>query len=126
MASDDETLLSDNEKLPSEEEIKTVVEKCYDELRKYDECYIDYLNISDEELQKNCKVYKSDKCQKYFEDPIKHVPTCSEAIGYKSVSRLNHMDLTISDYNEACGINNEEEETTETEKSIDDGKCSKG
>jgi len=102
--------------LYSEEEMNKIAEKCYDELSKYDECYIDYINVSDEELSKNCKVYKSEKCQKYFEDPIKYVPTCSETIGFRSVSRLNHMDLTISDLNKACG----------TISKSTEGKCGEG
>jgi len=48
------------------------------------------------------KVYKSEKCQKFFKDPIKYVSFCSEAIGYNTISQLNNMDETISDYDKAC------------------------
>ena len=51
----------------------------------------------------NCKVYRSEKCQNYFKDPIKYVPSCSEAIGYRSISQLNNMDETVSEFNKACG-----------------------
>jgi len=70
----------------SDDKIKKIVEKCYDELDNYDECYINYTGISDEKIMNNCKVYRSEKCQNYFKDPIKYVPSCSEAIGYRSIS----------------------------------------
>ena len=69
-------------------------------------CFITYENISKDELQNNCKIYKSGKCQKFFKDPIKNVPTCSEANEYRSVSAINNMEETISNFNKACGIGN--------------------
>lgn len=79
-----------------------LLDKCYDELQPYDECYIDYSDIPEADLQKNCEIYKSEKCQNYFKDPLKYVPTCSQAIGYRSVSQLNDMDTLIADLNAAC------------------------
>jgi len=56
--------------------------------------------------EKNLKLFfkpcKADKCQKFWDDPVKLVPTCSEAIGYRSVSMLNNMDETCAEYDEAC------------------------
>jgi len=98
------TTYNSDVEIPSDEEIEKIVQKCYDELHVYYECYITYVDIPEDELQKNCKVYQSEKCQKYFKDPLKYVPSCSEAIGYRSVSALNDMDRTITDFNKACGV----------------------
>jgi len=75
-------------------QIEKVINKCYDELYEYEDCYIKYIDISEGELQKNFEVFKSEKCQKYFEDPIKYVPTCAGATTYHSISKLNNMELT--------------------------------
>eukprot|EP00833_Pecoramyces_ruminatium_P017320 jgi/Orpsp1_1/1191352/evm.model.d7180000085123.1 len=84
------------------DDAEKIVNKCYEELNEYKDCYVKRGNVSESELENSCKIYKSEKCQKYFEDPIKYVPTCSEAIGYRSISMLNNMDLTRSDYDEIC------------------------
>jgi len=91
-----------------DDQAENVINKCYEELTEYQDCYVKYADVTESELQKNCEIYKSDKCQKYFEDPIKYVPTCSDAIGFRSISMLNHMDLTISHFNEICSENEEE------------------
>jgi len=91
-----------------DDQAENVINKCYEELTEYQDCYVKYAGVTESELQKNCEIYKSDKCQKYFEDPIKYVPTCSDAIGFRSISMLNHMDLTISHFNEICSENEEE------------------
>jgi len=81
---------------------KEIVEICYDELNDYDECYPKYAEVTEKELQDNCNAYKSEKCQNYWDDPIKFVPTCSKAIGYRSISRLNEMDIKRAHYDEIC------------------------
>ena len=96
-----------------EYEGKEIVEKCYDELNEYDGCYPDYAEITEKELQDNCNVYKSEKCQNYWDDPIKFVPTCSEAIGYRSISRLNEMDRKRADYDEICSPKKSEKQKEE-------------
>jgi len=72
--------------------------------RPYMECYIQFINVTEEELQKNCEIYRSDKCQKYLADPFQYVPTCGPASGYYSVSALRDMDLKCSDYTKACTL----------------------
>lgn len=83
---------------PSEE----LLNKCYEELEPYDECYVDYFEVTPEELQNNCAIYKSEKCQNYWNEPMKYVPTCGEAIGYRSVSMLNRMDESRAEYDDVC------------------------
>jgi len=78
-----------------------IVDKCYKELKEYDECYVDY-DISGSKLEKECAIYKSKKCTDYFKNPIKYVPSCSEAIKYRSISKLNDIDTWTSDFNKEC------------------------
>jgi len=106
-------------------QIEKIINKCYEELSEYEDCYVNYVDVSESELENNCESYKSEKCQKYFEDPIKYVPTCAEATTYHSISKLNYMELTRHHYNEICAKNN----TANSKKipiSTVEGRCGEG
>ena len=91
-------VVAENEKDPYEEFLNI----CYTELETYDECYLSYYDeIPPDELKKNCDIFKSEKCQNYWDDPLKYVPTCKKAIS-RSVSKLNRMDETRAEYDEVC------------------------
>jgi len=89
--------VAEEEKDPYEEFLNI----CYTELETYDECYLRYYEIPPDELKKNCDIFKSEKCQNYWDDPLKYVPTCKKAIS-RSVSKLNRMDETRAEYDEVC------------------------
>jgi len=84
---------------------KEVIEKCYDELKMFEKCYPKE-GGSDEELKRSCYDFTYDRlCQRFWNDPSSYMPqSCSEAIGYQSISRLNDMDKKRAHFNEICTL----------------------
>ncbi|KAG4086717.1 subtilisin-like protein [Neocallimastix lanati (nom. inval.)] len=84
---------------------------CTNKIKEYDDCLPVFTNTPiNEEFRRNCSLYKSDKCQSFYEAENYFIPLCNTySPEYEKLELLNNFEDTVNNYKTICEIEVEDE-----------------
>jgi len=84
---------------------------CLNALQPYRECVPQWVDRTYNQVESDCKIYLSDKCQRFFSNPFNAVPGCNDwrnwASGNYPIPMLSNLNIKTAIYTMICSRGND-------------------